>query len=278
MKRIILIGTSIVALAVPAMAADLPVKAPPMLAPQPVLTWNGFYLGLNGGYSFGRSSRSLDFVTGNGAIITGAGSITSGGTDLEGGLFGGQIGYNWQTSANWVWGLETDIQWANQRGSTVFNCAATTIGCLPGLGVIVPPGVTGTGAVVDQKLEWFGTFRGRAGYLFSPSALLYVTGGLAYGSLQTDIAVAGFTPAGVPVSATVGGSNTRVGWTIGGGAEWKFSPNWSAKIEYLYMDIGRTSNTAFLTTAAGTGIGVNLTSRVTDNIIRGGFNYQFSAY
>ena len=120
--------------------------------------------------------------------------------------------------------------------------------------------------------------RGRAGFLFSPTALLYATGGLAYGSVETGILLAGFNAAGAPISATASGSNTRVGWTIGGGAEWKFSPNWSAKLEYLYMDIGRTSNTAFLTTAAGTGIGVNLTSRVTDNIIRAGFNYQFSAY
>lgn len=269
MKRILLIGTSIVALAAPAMAADLPVKAPPMMAPAPVLTWTGFYLGLNGGYSWGESRRTVDFVTSTGGIVTGGGSITGGGQDLEGGLFGGQIGYNWQT-ANWVWGIETDIQWANQRGSAVFNCPATC--------VTLPSGVIGTGAVVDQTLEWFGTFRGRAGFLVTPSALLYATGGLAYGSLQTDITLAGRTPAGVPISATASGSNIRVGWTVGGGVEWKFSPNWSAKLEYLYMDIERSSNTVFLTSPAGTGIGANLTSRVTDNIFRGGFNYQFSAY
>ena len=271
MKRILLIGTSIVALAVPAMAADLPVKAPPpMVAPAPVLFWTGFYLGLNGGYSFGESRRTVDFVTSSGAIITGGGSITGGGQDLEGGLFGGQIGYNWQTD-NWVFGIETDIQWANQRGSAVFNCPATC--------VTAPSGVVRTGAVVDQNLEWFGTFRGRGGFLVGQSALLYATGGLAYGSLETGITLAGFTPGGVGITATRSGSNTRVGWTVGGGVEWKFSRNWSAKIEYLYMDIESTSNTAFLTSPAGTGgIGVNVSSRVTDNIIRGGFNYQFSSY
>ena len=267
MKRILLIGTSIVALAAPALAADLPVKAPPMVAPAPVLFWTGFYLGLNGGYSWGESSRELNFVSATGAaIIPPGGVVTTGGTDLEGGLFGGQIGYNWQT-ANWVLGFETDIQWANQRGSRVFS------GVIPlaGRGVL-------TGAVVDQKLEWFGTFRGRAGYLVTPSALLYATGGLAYGSLQTDVGLAGLTAAGVPIGANASGSSTRVGWTVGGGVEWKFSPNWSAKVEYLYMDIGDTTNTAFLTTPAGAVIGANVTSRVTDNIIRGGFNYQFSAY
>ena len=97
MKRILLIGTSIVALAAPAMAADLPVKAPPMVAPAPLPTWTGFYLGLNGGYSWGHSRREVNFVTTTGAIVTGGGTITGGGQDLEGGLFGGQIGYNWQT-------------------------------------------------------------------------------------------------------------------------------------------------------------------------------------
>jgi len=266
MKRTLILSALIMAGAIPAMAADLPVKAPPPVL-APVLIWNGFYAGLNGGWSFGRSSRELNFVSATGAtIIPPGGVVTTGGTDLEGGLFGGQIGYNWQT-ANWVLGFETDIQWANQRGSRAFS------GVIPlaGGGVL-------TGAVVDQKLEWFGTFRGRGGFLVGQAALLYVTGGLAYGSLQTDVALAGLTAAGVPIGATASGDSTRVGWTIGGGLEWKFARNWSGKLEYLYMDIGRTSGTAFLTTPAGTVIGANVTSRVTDNIIRGGFNYQFSTY
>ena len=274
MKRTLLLSAVMVAGAIPAIAADLPVKAPPPVL-APVLTWTGFYAGLNGGYSFGRSSRELNFVTATGAaIIPAGGVVTTGGTDLEGGLFGGQIGYNWQT-ANWVWGFETDIQWANQRGSATFVCPA--LGCVPGLGLL-PPGVTGTAAVVDQKLEWFGTARGRAGFLVTPTALLYATGGLAYGSLQSNVLLTGFNAAGAPLAATFGGSNTRVGWTVGGGVEWKFRPGWSAKIEYLYMELENTSNNVFLTSPAGTGIGANLTSRVTDNIIRGGFNYSFSAY
>ena len=268
MKRAALVFSGLlIASTVPALAADLPVKAPPP-PPPPVLTWNGFYAGLNGGWSWGRSSRELNFVTATGAaIIPPGGVVTTGGTDLEGGLFGGQIGYNWQMGPNWVWGFETDIQWANQRGSRVFTGAIP----LAGGGVL-------TGAVVDQKLEWFGTFRGRGGFLVGQGALLYATGGLAYGSVQTDVGLAGISAAGTSVFGAVSGSSTRAGWTVGGGVEWRFSPNWSAKIEYLYMDIGRTTNTAFLTTPAGTLFGANVTSRVTDNIIRGGINYQFSAF
>src|SRR4051812_32324553 len=115
MKRTLILAAILAASAVPAIAADLPVKAPPPIV-APIMTWTGFYAGFNGGYSWGESSRELNFVTATGAaIIPPGGVITSGGTDLEGGLFGGQIGYNWQTS-NWVWGFETDIQWANQRG------------------------------------------------------------------------------------------------------------------------------------------------------------------
>ena len=150
-------------------------------------------LGFNGGYSWGRSSRELNFVTTTGAAIVPAGGVvTSGGTDLEGGLFGGQIGYNWQTS-NWVLGFETDIQWANQRGSRTFLCNG--LACLPGL-TVLPAGVVGSGAVIDQKLEWFGTFRGRGGFLVTPTALLYATGGLAYGSVQTGVLLTGFYAAG----------------------------------------------------------------------------------
>jgi outer membrane immunogenic protein len=146
MKRTLILSALIMAGAIPAMAADLPVKAPPPVM-APVLIWNGFYAGLNGGYSWGRSSRELNFVTVTGAaIIPPGGVIMSGGTDLEG-LFGGQIGYNWQTS-NWVFGLETDIQWANQRGSATFFCPGLG-GCLPGL-TVLPPGVIGTTAVVDR--------------------------------------------------------------------------------------------------------------------------------
>ena len=111
-----------------------------------------------------------------------------------------------------------------------------------------------------------------------PTALLYATGGLAYGSVETDMPWPDLMPAGVPIATTFSGNNTRAGWTVGGGVEWKFARNWSGKIEYLYMDLGNTSNTAFLTTAAGAGIGANVTSRVTDNIIRAGVNYQFATY
>ena len=198
--RVILGSVAALAMVTAASAADLPVKSPPP-APvmAPVWNWTGFYVGVNGGYSWGRSTRDLNFFNPlNGVLIA---SGTGGGRDMNGGLFGGQLGYNWQT-ANWVFGIETDAQWTGQKGSTTVLCPVA--GCFP---TAVAAG-TGVGAALSDKLEWFGTFRGRGGVLVTPSFLLYVTGGLAYGSLQTEVGLSGFTATGIPVTA-VGSRSSR---------------------------------------------------------------------
>jgi len=251
-----------------AMAADLPVKAaPPAPVIAPVWNWSGFYIGLNGGYSSGRSSRDLNFFN----PITGATVAVATGTgrDINGGLFGGQIGYNWQAS-NWVFGIEADAQWTGEKGSTTAFCPVA--GCFPAL---VAGGATA--ATLTDKLEWFGTIRGRVGFTMTPTILLYATGGGAFGEVHSDLNLAGFTAAGVPVVAGGSRNTDRFGWTIGGGIEAMFAPNWSGKFEYLYMDIGTTSNSVVLPTAAGFPLGVNVSSRITDNIFRAGINYHFSA-
>jgi outer membrane immunogenic protein len=225
---------------------------------------------VNGGYSWGHSSRDLNFfnpVTGV-ALATASGA----GRDLNGGLFGGQIGYNWQAS-NWVFGIETDAQWTGQRGGTTVLCPLA--GCFPAL-TAVPAGV-GTSAAINDKLEWFGTIRGRVGVTITPNVLLYATGGGAYGSVNTDLALSTVTATGVPVTIAASRSTDRFGWTVGAGIEAMFASNWSAKLEYLYMDLGSISNSVVLPTAAGFPLGANVSSRVTDNIFRAGINYHFSA-
>ena len=275
MKRALALTALLVAGAMPAMAADLPVKAPPPVM-APIYNWSGFYLGANVGYSWGRSSREIGFfspVTGL-PILGGVGSnLTGEGSKLDGWLFGGQIGYNWQApGSNWVFGIETDAQWTNQRGSANFLCAGLV--CIPGE-TVLPVGILGTTARVDEKLTWFGTFRGRGGILVSETFLLYATGGAAYGNVTRDVGVGTFTAAGIPVAVVGSTDTTKFGWTIGGGGEWAFRPGWRAKIEYLYMDLGSTSTTANLVAPA---IGATVNSRLTDNIIRLGFNYSFATY
>ncbi len=282
MKRILL-SALLVASAVPALAADLPVKARPMPAPVVVWNWDGFYVGLNGGYSWGKSRTSVSyFNTATGAaIVPPVGSITDASFNLNGGVFGGQIGYNWQSS-NWVFGLEGDLQWSGQKGGANFLCAggvAVVIGgpvlpgpCLPGL-TFLPPGAIGAALSLDQRLEWFGTLRGRLGVLVTPDVLLYGTGGLAFGSVKTDALLTSITPAGVPVAAASSGSSTHAGWAVGAGIEAHLGGNWTGKAEYLYIDLGTFSSTVALPAAL---IGANISSRITDNIFRVGINYHFS--
>jgi outer membrane immunogenic protein len=276
MKRTLLIAALFASATAPALAADLPYKAPPPAPVMiPVVNWTGFYIGINGGYSWGKAGRELSFfnpLTGI-QIIPPVGSGATSDSNLNGGVFGGQLGYNWQ-SGNWVFGFETDAQWTGQRGTASRLCGvlATAAGaCLPGVAL-------GTSAAVEQHLDWFGTFRGRAGVLVTPSTLLYVTGGAAYGSINTDLTVTTIAPIGLPVSVIRSGESSKFGWTIGGGIESKlsmFGSNWSGKLEYLYMDLGTVESTSGIGT--GVLIGTNLSTRVTDSIFRAGINYQFSA-
>jgi outer membrane immunogenic protein len=248
-----------------ASAADLaarPYTKAPLMA-EPVYNWTGFYIGGNVGYSWGRSSDTSTLTNGVGTVLF----TSADRANMDGIIGGGQIGYNWQVQ-NWVWGLEADIQGSDQKGRRDFLCPTGV--CTPPFGVVaVFPGPA-VPVALDQKLEWFGTVRGRVGVLATPRVLFYATGGLAYGEVNT--------------SATIGAGafgfnahDTRVGYTVGAGVEGVIAGNWTAKLEYLYMDLGRTSG-SFLTTIPALGGGVlsyNYSSRITDNIVRVGLNYKF---
>jgi outer membrane immunogenic protein len=268
MKRM-LIGIAAVSslLATSAFAADLPMrtytKAPVYV--EPVYNWTGFYVGGNVGYSWGRSSDTSTLTNGAGTVLF----TSTDKTNLNGVIGGGQIGYNWQMQS-WVWGLEADIQGSGEKGSRDFTC---------GIGVCTPPSggflalvIPGPAVPVGltQKIEWFGTVRGRAGVLVTPKVLLYGTGGLAYGEVKTSEAI-GAVPALFSTTAT------NVGWTVGAGIEGAIGGNWTAKLEYLYVDLGRVSG-SFVTPFAAFGGGFvtsSYSSRITDNILRVGVNYRF---
>jgi outer membrane immunogenic protein len=157
----------------------------------------------------------------------------TGSQDLDGVIGGGQIGYNWQWASPLVLGIEADFQGSGQKHDTVIGAATIT-----------------------NSISWFATLRGRIGY--APSNwMIYATGGLAYGEFRSEATLNG-------VNANI--SDTRAGWTAGGGVEWMFAPKWSAKLEYLYIDTG-----SFDSTVAG----VPFTGRLNDNIVRVGVNYHF---
>jgi len=247
MRKLLLAGVALAVLAgAPAFAADLRVRpAPVYKAPPPALyNWTGFYWGVNIGYSWGRHRNDW----------TVAGFPAASESQKMDGVIGGfQWGYNWQFG-NWLLGTESDFQWSGQRGSTtycVITCAVATF-------------------TAEHKLPWFGTSRTRLGFLPTPNVLLYATGGLAYGQVKSDYTLT------VPAVAagTLSFRDTRAGWTVGAGIEGAVSGGWSAKLEYLYMDLGKNSVTATTTLV---GAVATFDSRVTDHILRIGLNYKPSA-
>jgi outer membrane immunogenic protein len=268
MRRVLVACVALSALAVtaPAFATDLPLKAPP-LPPAPLYDWTGFYVGINGGYSWGNSSTSY---SGTDAITGAPFTAFSTSQSMDGWLGGGQIGYNWQFNSNWLLGLEADIQGTSQKGS---DGLPTVSGIVPGFRALVIG--FSSAANVTESLPWFGTARARLGVLPSDHWLLYVTGGLAYGQVNTTATISNTTTApGGTATVTVSGSQdtTNIGWTIGGGTEWMLAAHWTAKVEYLYIDLGTVSATFAGTGAYAT---LNTSSHVTDNILRGGINYRF---
>jgi outer membrane immunogenic protein len=258
-----IVGIAAIGMVGSAGAADLP-KAPVYKAAlEAPYSWTGLYVGINGGA--GRSNdNGVAFSPANtdtAIFFTGAvpGNV---GTQASGGVAGGQIGYNWQTPANWIFGVEADFDWANIKGS---GSVATN----------VPPFVPFTTSA-QTKLDDFSTLRLRAGHTWD-RVLVYGTGGVAFGKadLQTSVSTPAFCgPGGVcAVNAT---SKWLVGWTIGGGAELGLTPNLSAKLEYLYYDLGSVSHTAVDPLDTPPGVPVfGSSASFRGSVVRVGLNYRF---
>ena len=242
MKKLLLATTAFVVLAVgSASAADLrpAYKAAP--PPPPVYTWTGLYWGVNVGYSWGHAK---DEVT-----LLGVGTFSES-QKVDGVVGGFQSGYNYQFG-QWVWGFETDIQASGQKGGSTLQISALPV----------------TTLTTDHKLTWFGTSRSRLGVLWSPNVLLYGTAGVAYGQVKDTATI---TAPGASVTGTF--KDVKAGWTAGAGVEGTIGGGWTAKLEYLYIDLGKTEQT--LATPA-LGQVISETRRFTDNIVRVGFNYRW---
>ncbi|NDB70466.1 MAG: porin family protein, partial [Methylocystaceae bacterium] len=239
--------------------------------------WTGFYAGLNAGYGFGLNNDASATSWGpqgftttfNGGVsnmpLSGVGLSQSGSiSNNQNGFIGGfQTGYNYQFRDRMVVGLETDIQGSNIRGGgnhTGFgsnvngtnDATATSIG----------------GVQISSGVDWLGTVRGRLGYLWNPSLLLYGTGGLSYGGVHANMTnqaytfyldtaprLAQFEQGNQPFFGTSSNSQALVGWNAGGGLEWMASNNWSVKAEALYWNLG---NINVATTSNAPGIGAPL--------------------
>jgi outer membrane immunogenic protein len=264
MRKILLAGLALTALcSAPAFAADIPAKAPVYKAPVVIpFSWTGWYVGANIGYGWGNGDTFFDPLPSAAAFINLA--PTTLGPDPKGVLGGGQLGFNWQTG-QWVWGFETDFQGSGIKGSVTQTPIIQNNGTpFPGAGFLQ----------ASEKIDWFGTLRLRAG-IAADRLLLYVTGGLIYGHVnyaaETD-----FRPVGT-VHYPASFSKTKAGWTGGGGLEWAFAPNWSAKAEYLYYDLGDETFTANPSLPLPP-FQVRYTWQTTGHIARVGVNYRFGSY
>jgi outer membrane immunogenic protein len=262
MKRLLLAGLAFSALIMPAMAADMPIKAPP-----PPPTWTGLYWGVNVGW-IGASQYNIT-NTGTDTGAAGLGTLLAVGqipgtiaVSHSGFIGGGQIGYNWQLDPSWVWGIEADFQGTTAKGSA---------------GAVAISPLSQVTTVYSYELDNLGTVRARLGWLSSPNLLWYGTAGLAYG--QTKLATSCQGPFAVPPcqnESTTSTSSTHmsVGWAAGAGVEWKLSPVWSVKAEYLYAELGSQHNTIVYTYVPFTSSLTSTVQRESDNIVRFGVNYK----
>jgi outer membrane immunogenic protein len=239
--------------------------APP---PECDFTWTGFYIGGNAGYGWGNGDTHFEPLPDAAAFSDLEPTRLS--PDPSGFIGGGQLGYNWQANKWFVLGIETDFQGTDIEGDKTRNPIIDITGA--------PVNAPDSFLFAHERIQWFGSTRGRIGISPWCRTLFYATGGVAYGnvdySANTNFGSAAARFATYPVKF----SETSVGWTVGGGFEYAICHNWTVKAEYLYYDLGnesRTQNQLIGGVAQGPPFFVHYNFDTTGNIVRGGFNFKF---
>jgi outer membrane immunogenic protein len=234
-NRLILLAAFCATSVASAFAADLPQRASaPVFIPPPVYNWSGFYVGVNAGIGWNNSGNVTVADPVLGAYSIGIGTHS-------GFVGGGQLGYNFQSGA-FVYGLETDIQYANIGGSVNWG----------------PYGFLGISS--GNSGQYFGTVRARAGYAMDRT-LLYLTGGFAYGGLNSS-------PFG-------GNATSNTGYALGGGVEYAITNNWTAKVEALYVNLSNGGTKTIAVTSGGLIYPVSASNGNGGGVVRVGLNYKF---
>jgi len=263
-------------------AAAAALFAAPAMADSPVARWTGFYVGGNVGGGWG--NHHIDSVANDPAastFFTAATAVPTSTSFDSSGIVGGlQLGYNWQLNRNWLIGLEADFNGSNVRGSRSDPLAGTH-GFLEVMSF-------------EERIKWFGTLRGRLGYLPSENLLAYITGGFAYGRVDRSGSYAFTAGGGGGSGTTLGGfsilcanpatcfagssSNTTTGWTVGGGLEYALWGNFTVRVEYLYVSLASKSLTEtainFIPGTVPSSFNANF-DRTNFNVARLGVNYRF---
>jgi outer membrane immunogenic protein len=228
-------------IAPPALGADLRTQQLTPLPPtvtRPIAIWSGFYVGLSAG--FGTADFDNAVTSENVTVVVP--------TEASGFLGGGFVGLNFQVTPWGVLGVEADASYANIEGS---HTVTDKIGTVP------------FAFFADNSLNWLATARVRAGFLPFSTLMIYGTGGLAIGEIESTFSASvGSSSIQSSFARHFSTSETKTGWTVGGGAEWQFANSWLLRGEYLYVDLGST-DTAFSK------------SPHTMHIVRGGVGWRF---
>ncbi len=266
MLRSIFIATSAVALlaAAPALAA-------------PAANWTGFYAGLNGGYGGDQFKYNLDGTwtdispdpdNDSPATFGAVAKQQSGGF-----VGGGQVGYAYQFSNDVVVGVEADIDASTIKARDTISGSAVTA-------------ANNTGAVdatIGSQIDYIGTVRARLGMSALDGRVMpYITGGMAYGQVKSSASfdTSGFTVGeiggvSIPAGAAISQTATRVGWTLGAGADVALTDQLSLRAEYLYVDLGKSRLADADFDVGDNNIVGTLDRTTTAHLVRVGFNYRF---
>jgi len=235
MNKVLLAGVAALAFVGVANAADLgrPVyKAPPPLAaPVPVFTWAGCYIGAHGGYGWGKNTNDFGH-----AVLLGDGGFDGTGAefgdyshDTRGGVAGGQIGCNYQVEGNWVFGVEVEGWWSGMKGSvTTPEDEGEPEGCGAGRSC-------GNFSRFESRNRWDVDVAARFGWSWGQT-LLYGKVGVVWGGFQYIETHDDFPTHHACGPCSVSIDRTQPGVLLGVGLEYAFAPNWSAKIEYDYLN------------------------------------------
>jgi outer membrane immunogenic protein len=234
-------------------AADIAVEP----EPEVVSDWTGFFLGVHAGVAGGRFEYPVDIDCFDGRCEDGF-SILDSEFELDSsGIFaGGQIGVNWQVE-NFLLGVVGDISWTNLEGN--LEADGTVLESID------------FDFSAGSEVNWFGTIRGRLGWLWTPTFMTYVTGGGAFGNIEAS--------AHLDINNNeifdVSDDSTEWGWTVGGGAEYKITENLTFLAEYLFIDLGKRN--LFNETFEGqeVDIEVNIDEDTQFHTLKAGFNWLF---
>lgn len=227
----------------------------------PVSDWSGFYAGVHGGYGWGDfdyNARIRAVLEGDLAPL-GPDHVDFGdGGDSDGFFAGVQAGFNWQMDSVLL-GVEGDISKSWIGSDDGRNLYVADYGFLG----------SDANARTETDLDWFGTLRLRAGFLATPDLLIYGTGGLAWGNVDTDVRVRFDDP--LVADYSYNDSSTSMGWTLGGGLEYAVTEAVSIKAEYLYVDLGSED----IANGRINGNDIRVDQDLTFHTVRAGLNFHF---